>query len=82
MKSGIKACSVFVLSLVSAAAFAHPGHGDVVAVHGNGFGVWLMHQLYNKDVVLTLVVLAALVALTGGRLFRSGGSFRRRRSRG
>ena len=82
MKYGLTACFVSALSLLSTAALAHPGHGDVVAVHGNGFSVWLIHQLYSKDVVLTLIVLAALVALTGGRLFRSGGTFRRRRSRG
>lgn len=81
MKYKIQACLASVLSLLSAVVSAHPGHSDVTAVHGTGFGIWLVHQLYNKDVVLTLVVLAALAALTGGRLFR-GGSLRRRRSRG
>jgi hypothetical protein len=76
-----QACLAFVLSLLSVVSLAHPGHSDAVAVHGNGVGVWLVHQLYSMDFVLTFVVLAALIALTGGRVFRSGGQLRRRRSR-
>jgi len=48
-----------------------------------GFGVWLAHQLLDTDNLLTIVVFGVLVALTGGRLFRSSGnSVRRRRLRG
>jgi hypothetical protein len=81
MKYQEQACLAVILLFASFASIAHPGHSDVVAVHGNGFGVWLMHQMYSMDFVLTFVVLAVLIALTGGRLFRTGGQYRRRRSR-
>ena len=82
MKKKLTAC-LAVLLLHGVVAFAHPGHSDVAAVHGDGFGVWLTHQLLDTDNLLALVVFGVLVALTGGRLFRSGGSsVRRRRLRG
>jgi len=72
-----KTMSLFVSMLsISAAVNAHPGHSDVAAVHGNGFGVWLEHQLYNVDQLLTLAIMVLVIALTGGRTL-----FRRRRLR-
>ena len=48
-------------------AGAHPGHGDVAAVHGNDFGAWLMHQFYDGH-LLALAALGTLVALAAKTL--------------
>jgi hydrogenase/urease accessory protein HupE len=84
MKKKLAAFFAAVLFLGSTIVFAHPGHSDVAAVHGDGFGVWLMHQLLDTDNLLALVVFGALLALTGGGLsFRARGNpNRRRRLRG
>jgi hypothetical protein len=79
----LTACFAVVVLQWSAIAVAHPGHSDVAAVHGDGLGVWLVHQLLDTDYLLTFVVFGVLVALTGGRWFRSSGNpGRRRRLRG
>lgn len=70
-KAGLGICLWFA----SMATSAHPGHHDVATVHGDGFGVWLAHQLLGADQLLTMAILVVLAVLTGVRLFR-------RRSRG
>ena len=49
------------------AAGAHPGHGNVAAVHGHDFGAWLMHQFYD-GYLLALAALGVLVALVAKTL--------------
>jgi hypothetical protein len=78
MKDYKKIKMFLVVSLFSftATLWAYPGNRDVVPASSEAFGTWLAHQVFNIDYLLTVLMLALVLALTGGRAL-----FRRRRSR-